>query len=144
MSLCLATASVAVPLALQAFTLTWTHSVERTEWRERWGVRGAELVFEEGRVRGSGAGMDPPEGSVLQDGWWIYRHTGAGPLRVPVLRLAVSGATGSGWRLCSEDGACRDLEAWLARDGLRPRAIEIRPGPACTPLHPLPKASGPT
>jgi hypothetical protein len=130
MSLCLATASVAVPLALQAFTLAWTHSVERTEWRERWQVRGTELVFQEGRVRGSGAGMDPPVGAVLRDGWWIYRT----PLRVPLLRLAVSGATGSGWRLCTEADVCRDLETWLSRDGQPPAAIAIRPGPGCVPV----------
>lgn len=130
MTLCLATAAVALPLAVQAFTLAWTHSVEKTEWRERWQVQGNALVLSEGRVRGSGAGMDPPEGSVLQDGWWVYRRT----LQVPVLRLAVSGATGRGWQLCTDDGGCRDLEAWLARDGTPPPAIEIRPDGVCDRL----------
>ena len=134
MSLCIVAAGKTVTLAAAAFTLSWTHSVEKTEWREHWRVQGAELVFEEGRVRGSGAGMDPPAGAVLNDGWWVYRSTEAGPLRVPVLRLAVSGATGSGWRLCTEQGACRDLEAWLSRGGQAPAAIEIRPGAACAPL----------
>ena len=92
--------------------------------------QGNALVLSEGRVRGSGAGMDPPEGSVLQDGWWVYRRT----LQVPVLRLAVSGATGRGWQLCTDDGGCRDLEAWLARDGIPPPAIEIRPDGVCDRL----------
>jgi len=127
MSLCLATAAVAVPLAVQAFTLAWTHSVEQTEWRERWQVQDSMLVLAEGRVRGSGAGMDPPERSVLQDGWWVYTRA----LQVPVLRLAVSGATGRGWQLCVENVGCRDLEAWLTHDGAAPPAIEIRPGDAC-------------
>lgn len=130
MSLCLATAAVALPLALQAFTLAWTHSVEKTEWRETWRVEGRELVLDEGRVRGSGAGMDPPEGAVLQNGWWVYST----PLRVPLLRLAVSGATGSGWRLCTPAAGCRDLEVWLALDGKPPAAIQIQPGPDCTRL----------
>lgn len=143
MSLCLATAAVALPLALQAFTLAWTHSVEKTEWRETWRVEGRELVLDEGRVRGSGAGMDPPEGAVLQDGWWVYRTAQKTPLRVPLLRLAVSGATGSGWRLCTPAAGCRDLEVWLALDGKPPAAIEIQPGLACAPVHPSPAASGP-
>lgn len=143
MSLCLATAALALPLALQAFTLAWTHSVEKTEWRETWRVEGRELVLDEGRVRGSGAGMDPPEGAVLQDGWWVYRTAQKTPLRVPLLRLAVSGATGSGWRLCTPAAGCRDLEVWLALDGKPPAAIEIQPGLACAPVHPSPAASGP-
>ena len=126
MSLCLATPVLALSLTVQSFTLSWTHSVEKTEWREHWHVEGAALALQEARVRGSGAGMEPPEGSVLRDGWWVYTK----PLRVPVLRLAVSGATGRGWRLCTATEGCRDLEALLARDGAAPSAIEIRPG-AC-------------
>jgi hypothetical protein len=122
MSLCLATPAVAVTLALQGFTLSWAHSVERTDWRERWRVDGSTLVLEEARVRGSGAGMEPPEGSVLQQGWWVY-HPG---LRVPALHLAVSGATGDGWQLCTK-GECRDLERLLTHDGRAPASIEIRP-----------------
>lgn len=126
MSLCLAAPLLALSVAADAFTLAWTHSVERTEWQERWQVRGSELVLDEARVRGSGAGMEPPEGSVLRDGWWVYQAR----RRVPVLRLAASGATGSGWRLCTEAEGCRELESLLVRDGVAPSAIEIRPG-AC-------------
>ncbi len=125
MSLCLATTAVALTVAAQAFTLAWTHSVEKTEWRERWRVEGASLVLAEARVRGSGAGMEPPEGSVLQDGWWVYRRE----LAVPALRLAVSGATGRGWQLCTDADGCMDLEARLAHAGTAPEAIEIRPRP---------------
>lgn len=124
MSLCLAAAALAIGLGSDSFTLAWTHSVEKTEWRETWRVEAAALVLQEARVRGSGAGMEPPDGAVLRDGWWVYRT----PLSVPVLRLAVSGATGAGWQLCA-DGTCRDLETWLARDGVPPAVIEIRPGP---------------
>jgi hypothetical protein len=130
MSLCLATSAVALALAAPVFTLSWIHSVEKVEWRERWQVLPGGFTFVEGRMRGSGAGMDPPDGAALQDGWWVYRQT----LQVPVLRLAVSGATGSGWQLCTDDTGCRDLEAWLARDGQAPDAIEIRPGPDCARL----------
>lgn len=125
------------------FTLAWTHSVVRTEWREHWRMQGTELVFTEGRVRGSGAGMDPPEGGVLEDGWWVYRRTGAKALRVPSLHLAVSGATGSGWRLRTEAAGCRGLEAMLSRGGQAPEAMETRPGGACARLRRQPRASDP-
>lgn len=128
MSLCLATAALAVSLAIDSFTLAWTHSVERTEWRETWRIDGAELVLDEARVRGSGAGMEPPEGAVLVDGWWVYRP----PLRVPALHLAVSGATGSGWRLCSH-GECHDLERWLTLAGRRPELLRLSAAARCRP-----------
>jgi hypothetical protein len=124
-SLCLTTTAVALTVAAEAFTLAWTHSVEQTEWRERWRVEAAALVLAEARVRGSGAGMEPPEGSVLKGGWWVYRRD----LALPVLRLAVSGATGRGWQLCTDADGCRDLEALLAHAGTAPESIEIRPGP---------------
>lgn len=131
MSLCVATTAVALTIAAEAFTLAWTHSVEKTEWRERWRVQAGTLVLEEARVRGSGAGMDPPEGSVLQGGWWVYRAE----RRLEDLRLAVSGATGGGWRLCLDGQPCRDLEAWLRRDGVPPDAIRLSARTPCRPLH---------
>lgn len=130
MSLCLATATVAVAVAAQAFTLAWTHSVQKTEWRERWRVDAGMLVLDEARVRGSGAGMEPPEGSVLRDGWWIYRAD----RRVADLRLAASGATGGGWRLCLDGEPCRDLEAWLTRGAAAPDAIGLSAHAPCRPL----------
>ncbi|MCB2016899.1 MAG: DUF1850 domain-containing protein [Hydrogenophaga sp.] len=135
MSLCLATPLMAVGLAVQSFTLAWTHSVERTEWKEAWRVQGEQLVLEMASVRGSGAGMEPPDGSVLREGWWVYRR----PLAVPELNLAVSGATVDGWRLCTDDGACKDLETWLGWKGQRPQAIRIRPraeAQDCRPIEP--------
>lgn len=129
MSLCLAGSALALTIAGQAFTLAWTHSVEKTEWQERWRIGrtagSSALVLDEARVRGSGAGMEPPEGSVLRDGWWVYRLD----LALPALRLAVSGATGRGWQLCTDEGGCMDLEARLGHAGTAPEVIEIRPGP---------------
>lgn len=127
MSLCLAAPLLALTLAAETFTLAWTHSVEKTEWQERWRVQGETLVLAESRVRGSGAGMEPPEGAVLQDGWWAYRAD----LTVPRLRLAASGATASGWRLCTDADGCRELEALLSTEGQLPAWMEVRPG-ACS------------
>ncbi|WP_299839490.1 DUF1850 domain-containing protein [uncultured Jannaschia sp.] len=93
-------------LAAPDFTLRWTHSVERTEWVERWTVAGDHLTLRSAAVRGSGAGMEPGPDAVLRDGWWVS----PGGLDVPALHLAASGATTGGWTLCA-DGTCRELGA---------------------------------
>jgi hypothetical protein len=100
MSLCLIAAGKITVIAATAFTLSWTHSVQKTEWQEDWRIDGANrLEIVEARIKGSGAGMEPPEGSVLEDGWWTYR-----PDLPPreTLMLASSGATVSAWTLCAE------------------------------------------
>ena len=130
MSLCIATAALALGLGVDSFTLAWTHSVERTEWRENWSVHGGLLHLEEARVRGSGAGMEPPEGSKLVDGWWIYR-TRLAPLMQ--LNLAVSGATGRGWQLCTGAG-CMDLESRMTIGAEAPRMINLSARVPCTPM----------
>jgi hypothetical protein len=95
--LCIFGAGKAVSLAVAAFTLSWTHSVERTRWEEDWQVGPAGLKIVEARVQGSGAGMEPPPGARLEQGWWRWSPE-LPP--IPSLVLAASGATGEGWRLC--------------------------------------------
>lgn len=119
--LCLAAGAIAVAIAADAFTLSWTHSVERIEWQEDWRVTAAGLVIEEARVKGHGAGMEPPAGSVNSGGWWRYRPA-LGPLGE--VTLARSDAVAD-WRLCVA-GACRPLDAYLPRDG-RQTPVTIRP-----------------
>ena len=106
MSLCVLGAET-LRLAATAFTLAWTHSVEHARWEEDWRVTPAGLELVEARVRGSGAGMEPPEGARLVDAWWVYA-----PRRPPQaeLVLAASGATGGGWSLCAA-GRCVELGA---------------------------------
>jgi hypothetical protein len=106
-SLCIAAAGKMVTLAVAAFTLSWTHSVEKTRWEEDWRVTPAGLELVEARVKGSGAGMEPPQDAVLKNGWWVYAP------KIPPRRevaLAASGATGEGWSLCAE-GQCRVIGA---------------------------------
>ncbi len=110
MSLCVLAGGVATRLAAAAFTLSWVHSVEGTEWRESWRVEPAGLVLAEARVKGSGAGMDPGEGARLEDGWWVW--TPDLPPQ-PRLVLAASGATRSAWTLCTAT-RCLDLGATAA------------------------------
>ena len=104
LSLCLASAGAVKALALTAFTLAWTHSIEKVEWQEDWRITPAGLELVEARVKGSGAGMEPPAEARLVDGWFQWR-----PARAPMpeVVLANSGAAGE-WRLCA-DGKCRTL-----------------------------------
>lgn len=97
MSLCIIAGSNMTVLAATAFTLTWSHSVERTAWQEDWQLTTGGLEIVEARIKGSGAGMDPPDGSIFENGWWHYK-----PQLAPLaeLRLATSRAT-EPWQLCT-------------------------------------------
>ncbi|AZO57254.1 DUF1850 domain-containing protein [Mesorhizobium sp. M8A.F.Ca.ET.057.01.1.1] len=64
------------------------------------------------RFKGSGAGMEPPEGAGLRDGWWIYAPKVGAQRRV---MLAASGATGDGWTLCTDGFASKDGKGGLGR-----------------------------
>ena len=108
LSLCLASAGVVKALAVAAFTLVWTHSVEKVDWQEDWRVTPHGLELVQARVKGSGAGMEPPADARLIDGWFQWR-----PKRAPLPELALgnSGVAGE-WRLCG-DGQCRTLSEIL-------------------------------
>jgi hypothetical protein len=103
-SLCLASAGAVKTLALAAFTLAWTHSIEKVEWQEDWRVTQGALELVQARVKSFGAGMEPPPDARLVDGWFQWQ-----PKRAPMPEVALgnSGAAGE-WRLCS-DGQCRTL-----------------------------------
>jgi hypothetical protein len=103
-----------VAISATAFSLSWTHSVEKVEWREDWSVSPTGLELRLARVKGSGAGMEPGDNAVLIDGWWQWQpelHP------IPELRLAASGATGAGWRLC-HSGGCLILGADAGGDSV--------------------------
>lgn len=108
MSLCLAAGAVTATLALDAFTLAWSHSIEKVRWEEDWRVDRDRLVIVAARVRGTGAGMEPPPGSALKDGVWHYRPD------VPpqaALRLTHS-PHAAGYELCLA-GRCAPLAHYL-------------------------------
>ena len=112
MPLCVAAGGLVITLALESFTLAWTHSIEKIRWEEDWRVAGDSLVLVEARVRGSGAGMEPPADSVLKDGVWHY-DPHVPPLHV--LRLTHSSFT-AGYEICSA-GRCGPLAADAPRAG---------------------------
>lgn len=106
-TLCILAAGKTITFAATAFTLSWTHSVEQTRWEEDWRITPAGIEIVEARVKGSGAGMEPPPDAVFNNGWWAY--VPKIPAR-PEIVLAASGATGAGWSLCAA-GKCIELGA---------------------------------
>lgn len=110
LSLCLASAGLAKALSIATFTLVWTHSIEKVDWQEDWRVTREGLVLTQARVKGFGAGMEPPPEARLVDGWFQWR-----PDRrpMPQVLLGNSGAAGE-WRLC-HDGNCRTLSEIFER-----------------------------
>lgn len=108
MPLCLAAGAVLVQLEVTAFTLAWQHSVERVRWEEDWRVADGRLVLVESRIKGSGAGMEPPPDAVLADGTWHYR-----PRVAPLERIALARSDAvADWELCTEAG-CRGLGGYV-------------------------------
>jgi len=108
LSLCLISAGVTKTLAVAAFTLVWTHSIEKVDWQEDWRVTSAGLELVQARVKGSGAGMEPPADARLVDGWFQWALKRA---PMPEVVLGNSGAAGE-WRLC-HDGSCQTLSETL-------------------------------
>ena len=104
MSLCLASAGIVKTLSIAAFTLAWTHSIEKVDWQEDWRVTAHGLELVQARVKGSGAGMEPPPDARLVDGWFEWKPRRAA---MPEVALGNSGAAGE-WRMCTE-GKCRTL-----------------------------------
>ncbi|CAN1533095.1 Protein of unknown function DUF1850 [Burkholderiaceae bacterium] len=121
LGICLSLAALSGPAVWvpgDQFTLAWTHSVERTRWEEDYTVqwRGAPaqavLIATEARIRGSGAGMEPPPDAVLNGGWWRYTPTIRQPLELPLMR---SGFVPD-FERCDAQG-CQPLSNWLPSDG---------------------------
>lgn len=111
-SLCLTALGGALLAALPgpSFTLSWTHSIEKTEWREAWRVEAGRLVLAEARVRGTGAGMEPGPDARRIDGWLVWVPALPPQERVT---LAASSVTAD-HRLCAA-GVCKPLGAWTGR-----------------------------
>lgn len=110
MPVCVAAGGLVLAIATQAFTLAWTHSIEKVRWEEDYRVDGDLLRLTEARVRGHGAGMEPPPGSRLEDGVWHYVPA-LPPL--PELRLTHSHYT-AGYQLC-QLGTCEPLIRYAPR-----------------------------
>ncbi len=122
-ALCLTTGTVAVTLALSSFTLSWTHSIEKVEWREDWRIEGGLLMPVAAWVRGSGTGMDPGADAVLIDGWWRYRPEVGAQEQLALARSPFA----EDYRLCW-GGGCRPLGDIVPLPA-RPDVTIVRPCP---------------
>ncbi len=120
-ALCVVAAALSVALPLQSFTLAWTHSIEKIRWEEDYRIAGDRLQLVEARIRGSGAGMEPPAGARLDGGVWHY--TPALP-PLPRLRLARSPYVAD-YQLCW-NGGCRPMADII---GTVEAAPEVELGP---------------
>lgn len=106
-SLCIIAGAGVTRLAVAAFTLSWTHSVEKTRWEEDWVVGRGLLAIVEARIEGMGAGMETPAGAVRDGRFWKWA-----PKLAPQSELLLrrSDAIAEGWTLCA-GGACRRVGA---------------------------------
>ena len=107
-ALCLVAGSVQVQLPVTQFTLRWQHSIEKTAWAEDYEVVGPWLHLSQARIRGSGAGMDPPEGSSLVDGVWRYLVADLWRREIVLARSDFV----PDYELCM-DGVCRRMTHWV-------------------------------
>ncbi|MEH7968119.1 DUF1850 domain-containing protein, partial [Pseudomonas aeruginosa] len=98
----------------------WQHTVEKVLWEEDYRLSERGLLLEEARVRGSGAGMEIPEGAVLRDGAWHY-HRGVPPLQP--LRLGRTPEAGD-YRICRQ-GRCDALARWIGPPDPERPAVEL-------------------
>src|SRR5687767_2713915 len=75
--LCLGMAfsAIVATVPTEAFTLAWTHSVEKIRWEEDYRIDKNALVLVAAHVRGAGAGMEPGPDAVLSNGVYEYHPT---------------------------------------------------------------------
>lgn len=136
---CIAAGQFAVAIYAPTFTLSWEHSIEKVEWRETWRVGTATMQIVEARIKGTGAGMEPPPDAILDEGW--YRYVPKSP---PMERLVLpdSGFT-KPMRFCLADEKCHTLRAFLPREAPRdePVVLTLDMHGDCggVPIPPLPE-----
>lgn len=109
-ALCIAALGGAVLAALPgpSFTLSWTHSIEKTEWRESWRIVDHRLVLTEARAKGTGAGMEPAAGARLAGGWLVWT-----PDLKPQERIVLAASTFTPDHTLCAGADCRPLRAWI-------------------------------
>jgi hypothetical protein len=119
-AVCLMVAGVVrATLPTNEFTLAWQHSVEKTRWEETYRIDGDRLLLTGARIRGIGAGMEPPPDAVLRGGWWAWEPP---PHAIAVLPLTQSTYT-SDWTLCWNHH-CRKLGA-LVPSGAEGSVVDL-------------------
>lgn len=109
-ALCLMAGGLQAEIPVHQFTLRWQHSIEKIDWEEDYLVTGEWLFLSSARVRGSGAGMEPPAGSFYAKGVWHYRPTP--DMRWTRSLLLTRSEFARDYQLCL-GGACQPLSNWM-------------------------------
>ena len=121
LGVCLALALSAQTLSpvfepVERFTLAWTHSIEKVRWEEDYAVERRDgkpvLLALKARVRGSAAGMEPPEDAVLRGGWYEYQPQTWSPKGLRLTRSAYT----ADYEWCV-NGQCQPMANLLPSDG---------------------------
>jgi hypothetical protein len=97
------------------------HSIEKIRWEEDYRIENGQLRLVVARVRGSGAGMEPPVGSVLRHG--AYEYTPAQTI-FPKLVLTRS-PFARDYELC-RDRQCQEFAALIGKPGVG-EVVEVFP-----------------
>ncbi|MBA1275961.1 DUF1850 domain-containing protein [Stutzerimonas azotifigens] len=119
--LCLGLAgSVWASLPVPEFTLAWNHTIEKIRWEEDYRVTPDGLLLGEARVKGSGAGMEIPDGAELRNGSWHYQRS-LPPLQP--LRVGRTPEAGD-YQVCF-DQRCHSLSEWLGPPQADRPALEL-------------------
>jgi hypothetical protein len=108
--LCIAAAGVAIHVAASAFSLSWTHTIEKTLWHEEWRVEDDRLLLARARIEGSGAGMEPPPEAQREDGFYVW-EPGIARSEIVLRREPHAGD----WRVCAAE-RCAALGEWLGSE----------------------------
>lgn len=98
-----------------AFTLAWTHTIEKVRWEEDYQVSYSGMPVLHAvaaRIKGSAAGMEPPSDAVLKDGWYHYTPRDATPLYLALTRSEFS----ADYQWCDNSG-CVPFSAKMPKDG---------------------------
>lgn len=109
-ALCLMAGTLQVAVPAQQFTLRWQHTIEKIDWEEDYSIAGEWFYLSSARVRGSGAGMEPPPGSYYAKGVWHYRPPP--DMRWTRQLLLARSEFGRDYELCL-DGGCHPLSRWV-------------------------------
>lgn len=107
-ALCLLAGTFHVQIATQSFTLRWQHSIEKILWEEDYLITDRGLFLSEARVRGSGAGMEPPAGAILEQGVWHYRPKSVWNNSLVLARSEFV----QDYEICLREG-CHPLSTWI-------------------------------
>lgn len=98
------------------FTLAWVHTIEKVRWEEDYevqrGEKGPFLFAKQARIKGSAAGMEPPEDAILWRGWYTYSPLTSYPEQLRLTRSEFS----PDYQWCDSEG-CRLMSALVPRDG---------------------------